>query len=1316
MSNFRILWGFRIDGLQDTASAVTGGLWFTHGKWAPPAKAGYVWLDALTSVPDILDEIDRNSGEFKSGAVMFGISATDRVAEMIEAFQVDATGILAGGGLDLTDNELYLEGGLILPTGLYWIGDEVVEVWGALSNRSLIRRGKAGTVASYHDAGDPVTKVPVEWRGLSCTMAIIDVFGDYSGTVGEVIEVWKGNIEDISDNLATYQIRCIGDWSYNSQAEANKKPRDWTRNGQFFQSGEVVWGQVDRPAADDQSGVLVRSIAVNGYAAQINGAVCYGNLIGGTVYFRAQPGAIRTTGDFYHPLRLGSGEFFETADGTETVGVDGPIFELAVVDRIGDQAGTRKISCTQALEHPYHPLSLCLALLVSDGSVDIANHKIFQANFGLGWGHLVDVAAWREVIDNTPELDEALDQWVGGWDGKPVKILMEVRKILRAFGFMAVRDSDCKIRVRSIQDLTLAGAKDAFESGVIPYRDSSFAKSRNLSAKSGRVYADVGELPFREAVRVEVETGRVRRRVQGIDNPVGLDLSVINRGRALVMAERLSSNAIASYFPAPDLWIRVENRQASQGKGYELLDFLALSGVPIQSAWWVDKDGTRRADVAGVLQMFGQITARKLLPSLGYELRISFSAFRSGRYARERAASLFVESVAGAVVTIADIGMGLPTDFEPGETVEFWTFGGELNSAAGVRTIVSATATTLTLNAAPAVSVDCNVIRVQQSAAFTSPKYDYFDDQRYVFGADSSGILRPSGTVDADVYGGRLGIGGAGGFNGYVDYQGDYGAPPAAADVREFAYLDDAVVDVDPGGAGSTPIDMFLVWRMLRNLARVASVGSHVQKREFSAFVGLGAGSDSDKQRCYASMDEFTIFSVPWLCQRGLRSIKTRAVLKVSRADGANLGSVGFRFELAGWREINFGIGATYDPILLADSWSAQNWDLEFEEFSNEVVTDLTLWAQSNDYSPSLQNLSSALLRPGSRLTATNVGDPSETNNNDPIDPDNLTLCCYREAEGGTLFDTLGLRASTSIVARPVSGLAPPPTGLYSRRAISFVQSKGWDLQEIYNPNAWVPAPSTFRAIDTVNASDDASLVTARRQLDQRYRCIWIGPTGRTVPLEREMPPNHHERFERILWDGSTDWNHWFGANISNDYQSSEFLCLVNFVPILRTSQVRTDGTFDSLQELGTVATWEIRALVEEFDGGIQAIATGEVDVVHYPTDVESPFLVLQAEACRRLNVTFDGSENYFSGSPHSIKEGRLSRQDRALINRFRIKIPAGAYGFLVGARIRFEARIKNSATQYRQGVASDPTSKLEGGLELVCTGATIWERYAEVS
>lgn len=1315
--NYRILWAFRIAGVNDSVSAAAGGVWFYKGKWNPPTITGHVWIDGLIQAPEPAVEIDKIMGEFRSGPVVFKLSASDRIAKLIEFQSYDDVGRL-DLDLNLTATLMQLEGLLLLSTGLYWIGDEVVRVTGSSGGFNVITRAQCGTVAGYHDAGDPVTVGPVVWDGLGCTLAIVDVFGDLAGTAGAIIPVWQGFLEDIDDGLDSYMVRAVGDWTYFRAVESNKNPRDWSRSGAFFRSGGVTWGTVDRPAINDNSGVLVRSIAVNGYAAHLNNAVVFGNLIGDQVFFKAQPGAIRSgTGDLYQPVRFNTMQYMDTDDSIETVAFDGPVHEIAVIDRIGDRtAGIRKISCTQALEKPYHPLSICLALLVSDGTADISNYKIFQAQFGLGLVN-VDITQWKAVLAATPEFDEGIDQWVGGWGGQKVRVIEEVQKILRVFGFMAVVDGDTFTRVRRIEELNLELAKAAFDNAVRAFRDSSFGRKRGIRERAGRVNAVVGGLPWLAGVSVEIETGAARRRAQIVDNVRDMDLSVVRRADALWAAEKLSTNALLAYFAVPELVVRVPNRVGLGGPEYKLLDYVALSSIPIESAWWVDKERIRRADVSGVIELFGQIIGIKLLDSLAYELRLSFTAFRSGRYARERAPALYVRSDAGAVMTVENIGMGLPGDFEPDEEVEFWTMSGELVPGAGLRTVVSTTATTVTLNSAPTGGATCYVMRAARSKLFDSPKYDPFDTQRFVFGAAANGDLeRASGTVPGDIYGARLGLSSGGGFDPWKDFTVLFSYPTADDPVlRNYQYVDAESVDID-GTSGSPPVDMFLMWRLLRNMARLASVGSHVHKRELAPAIST-LSKGGDVQRFYASLDEFTIWSIPWLCQKGLQEIRTRAIVLVSRPDAMNVGSMSMRAELVGIRDFRFGIPATFDGV--EDTWEATDWNLTFDPLNAEFVTDLNLWGKSANYSATLSTLSSPAFTAGNKLTAALVGSAAIANNQDPVNASSPCSFVYLETAGNTLFDTLGMRVDTSIYVRPVGGVAPGPIGSTTARGVSFLQSKGFDLSEVFDPGAWVPARSTFKAADTVHASDDGALPISRRILDKRRRCVWVGPTGRTVVPERGMPPNHHERFERVRGIDAT-WRHWFVADVTVDHDVSDFVCLFNFIPILVSGQIRTNGSFSGLQELATLADWEIRAVVEDWNGVVAASAAVEMDVEHYPTDVTAnAFLFLQAEDNRFANAVWNfPAETFNSGSLHSMKEGRLSRADMQLIHRGRIRLPVSEYSIVggadaVGVRIRFEARIKPASVLYQQGLSADINSKLSGALHLVCTGASIWEGRA---
>jgi hypothetical protein len=481
---------------------------------------------------------------------------------------------------------------------------------------------------------------------------------------------------------------------------------------------------------------------------------------------------------------------------------------------------------------------------------------------------------------------------------------------------------------------------------------------------------------------------------------------------------------------------------------------------------------------------------------------------------------------------------------------------------------------------------------------------------------------------------------------------------------------------------------------------------------------------DGQKQRFYASLDEFTVFSIPWLCQRGLQSIKTRTAMMISRADAFNVAQVRMRMELAGLRDFRFGAAASYNPGLAEDIFEDFEWDLDFAAVDSEIVTDLNFWCQSGNFSSTaIKTLGSPSYGAGNVLTAIEVADLS-ANNQDPVTSNQATAWIYRDAAGDALFDTLGMRVTTAIRVRPVGGLQPSGNiQSVTARAISFMQTKGFDLAEVFDPNAWVPARTTYKAGDIVQASDDSALPIARRNLDRRRVCVWVGPTGRTVVPERGMPPNHHERFERVRGIDDT-WRHWFVANINAPdpavcEEFADYVVLFNFIPILTTGQVRSAGTLASLKALATLAEWEIRAIVEDTSGGLMTSgdlvgqSTVLMDCEHYPTDAAAnAFLFLQAEANRTANAVWTLAEAFSSGSLHSFKEGRLSQADMKLVHRGRIRIPSAFYSEVsagLGLRIRLEARIKPSSVLYQQGLAADITSKLEGALSLVCTGASIW-------
>ena len=765
--NTQFLWGVHVEGIgvDEGVSTVLSGAIFYEGLHAPPPSSSFTWHQVLAPIPPSIDQqVDLTTGNVRGSSFNFTVGLNSITAALLESRGIVAVGELTAA-LDSASSFVALGPGLA--NTMVYIGDESIKLLHAMTSGGddgyFAGRGWFQSFASDHAEGTAVYSAPESIKDRKVTLYRLRLSN------GTLDTRWQGYLNDVtSPDPGSLVLQCVAELDAQAGVVKNRNPTAF--DGTFDQSSIGVFGGGFGPSSVFAVGSThtYTAVSVGGGVSEARWFPANG---GGILLTAYDDGFLdHATNNRVFPMRLGSS--CEVSEGIERY--KPAITEAMIVDRLGDRSG-RAVSFTQALAAPYHPLSACLALLVSDGTWAPASYKVLAENIGLGL-ITVDVAQWETMITSTPELDRAVDQLVLCFDAATFKPLETIRQTLKIYGFFLTQAANGKITVKRVTTLTIGGVSAAFDLGVAPMVDGPLEKKNYLRRTTSKVLAHVGGLPWNQPATVEVLSVTDSKRAAMFDDG-SLDFVVPTkkRGRAASVAYGASALAGLLFHSLPRARVRVPSAFVT-GTECELLSEVALIDVPILSGWWIDRNGDRITGpgMEGLVDFVGLVESRKELTESGaLELELYLIGYRNGDFSRERAPSLLVQSVStnrlycGAVSSFGDlipdcerftIGDEVSLRYVDGAAAS----GGEVRTVTGIVTdppagpenyvIVSSAFTTVTPGAM--------FLRLAESENYANTARYAFTDRSYCYLGTDADQVSDSNSVarTADPFGGSLGI------------------------------------------------------------------------------------------------------------------------------------------------------------------------------------------------------------------------------------------------------------------------------------------------------------------------------------------------------------------------------------------------------------------------------------------------------------------------------------------------------------------------------------------------------------------------------
>lgn len=501
---------------------------------------------------------------------------------------------------------------------------------------------------------------------------------------------WFGSLNDsppTNDDYTTLDVAATEVFSRLKQATVNKGSPDLSAKGEDVARLDGTWGRPDVDGFQVQgeigplTGRLSRldrvgpdAVAVRG-AFQVADSLVFSNIASDPTHF-VQYG---TT----------AGARVEAQLGTPRPEELDPVFQLLVVsaeiDLVNGVSRDRNAmySGTAALDYPFHPIAVWLAL-----TVDHEDYDVLGDDWNLGapaaWFDLTDI---EETIEATRHV--VIDRLILGWDGEEVNPWEHFKRACRTYGFFPCIRSDGRISVRETRE---AGPAEVFGAPTVtarPYRlHHRPSEADGVDVISGRY----GELPWAEGspyVAMVLDFSNpddpvpVNSRRSGVladRNQVEFDMPT--RSNVAATGGRLQSLAAARHVGAPRLGIRVDDDGFGHG------DFVRLAPLDTRGDVLRDDTGERVAVDQDSAKWVGLVSSKKSMIDRDIADIDLHLANWHGKFPRWRSASAVVASVSGTTVTLEQ-GVFADDDgdeFTSGDQVEVWA-PDFTRRGGGVRTI-----------------------------------------------------------------------------------------------------------------------------------------------------------------------------------------------------------------------------------------------------------------------------------------------------------------------------------------------------------------------------------------------------------------------------------------------------------------------------------------------------------------------------------------------------------------------------------------------------------------------------------------------------
>lgn len=700
-----------IEGVAgEDAVTYPGGAMFYIGE-EPPASAlgNYEWIPGLRAFPRFSAmSAEPLAATLVASSTTFSLFRTSIAARRLLATRKRFAKSLQAEISSSTTNFDLAQSGAIPVGSTLFVGDEAMLVTASTAGGNVtVTRGRLGTRASLHAAGAfaSVDQSPfVAGRVVRAWVVKSD---------GVRVQRWEGIVERPSVSNFEIELTCRANPAFWAGGQLNLNAVDLQYTGNVWFSGQRIAGDIEIDDAHVSGEVVtlgVQSVASRVFkpsvasqkpcAMRVGDALTVGYVVGVTeIHFIQVP-----------PL-LGSK--FKAESNTEIVNeaqfslqirAGGPVQEVFLVSQAADaytaaNFNGKKISATRDLPYPYHPLSICAALLFSDknASLDALGYNVLNGEFwacdyiGLASSDVLD--GLNTLIEQTADIK--VDYLLLGWDGEPVDVMEVVRGLLKQYGFWIPTNERGQFRFGQAGLIDVYGASDAIAQPLeirtiggpglgLQSEDARGAETLNL---------EVGRLPWRKPRNIPVTINGVsdRRQKLGSNRAVKLQLDTVSPSNFLAVKELFVRLALLYYEAPPRINLTV---QEVDGHRFGLGEIKRLPALPIwrlilsqttgaaeRYAWLLDRSGVETADTASD-SFLGRIVASIWRPdSKTFEITLELTNFYVGGVAKLRGpASTISNSNVSGGKSILTLGTNLSLvgagHFRAGDQVEFFKVNG----------------------------------------------------------------------------------------------------------------------------------------------------------------------------------------------------------------------------------------------------------------------------------------------------------------------------------------------------------------------------------------------------------------------------------------------------------------------------------------------------------------------------------------------------------------------------------------------------------------------------------------------------------------
>lgn len=700
--------GIIIEGVNAPASgSYYDGIVWHYGPAPTDALTGYLWVEALTQVPQTISEsVQPVSGKLSGSVSNYQITRTADSALYLLGRELRTTVALTA---DYTPGDGQVELNTTGLTGLIWIDDECMQ----LSTESpagtyAVFPAIAETEAQFHYSGTVVwRKNPYLWRRRYRLV-------EYDWDSGTLRTIARGHLDSLTESMTgVIDITTMSLPTLISGAMLNKNAKKLTAFGRVHPAGLVV-GEVNA-----QNGIIRTIGAGEPMAVQCAGTVALAVRGAANRSFIYAIGSSRNM----PPMGLPMPELED-----DNTFFDDEARELFVVHAVQASSSSRILGASNWRNR----LALAYGFLRSGSGTSDLSFDSWKGTWGVG----LKAADFdnSEISALVKAVSPDVDQLILGADGDEVAVEELLTSVLLLPGgwHLATKEDGritlAALRVPSFDDMTDAPTVTAIE----PRLDVDW----QIQDQVAGVTAEIGGTPYTDPDVISISlqdrrrTDTARRAMYESDAQFPIDYQTYAKDRDGLLPEVFDRLALARRGP-PVIGIRA---LPLDGDTYDLGRWYRLS-IPIAD-WWVISGVQTEPTEA---QSLGYLVGRKYNIAEGtYDLDF-ISHAQDGRTARLRAPTGIVRNGGTGATIDVEIAHGLTA----GEIVDLCDSSGA--EVSGPYEVLSVTSLTVTLDTSITVTVG-QILRLALLSEYT------VDPRRWAYIADATDELILD-TEPADIYG-----------------------------------------------------------------------------------------------------------------------------------------------------------------------------------------------------------------------------------------------------------------------------------------------------------------------------------------------------------------------------------------------------------------------------------------------------------------------------------------------------------------------------------------------------------------------------------